>query len=147
MWIRTDREELGRWIELAFTSPRGHLGQVSSRVHLDLASFPAYLGVPEDHVLMLRSWHLCSYSAVLARPRHCASHDLARHRNGSKSSKLHETSWCFKLRETSRWFNSSEVRNASVWKWILHQHLCSVDHSGFMSVREPWSRRALESLE
>jgi len=69
---------------LTITSPRGHIGQVSSRVHLDSASFPAYLGVPVDHVLVLCSGHLCSYSTVLARPRHCTSHDLARHRKGSR---------------------------------------------------------------
>ena len=54
---------------------------------------------------VLCSRHLCPYSTILVQPRHCTSHDLMVHR--------------FKLRETSRWFNSSEVRNASVWMWIL----------------------------
>ena len=86
-WIMTGgrgAEKVNR--ALTFTSPRGHIGRVSSRVHLDSASFPTYLGVPVDHVLVLCSGHLCCYSTVLARPRHCTSHDLARHRSGSKSS-------------------------------------------------------------
>ena len=53
MWVEQDRKGVTRKnIQQAFTSPRGYLGLVSSRVHLDQASLRAYLGVPRHDPLM-----------------------------------------------------------------------------------------------
>ena len=58
MVSRTKKTRPGRtFLFLAFTSPRGYIGPVSSQVHLDQASLPTYLGVPRQYPRCAKHLH------------------------------------------------------------------------------------------